>query len=690
MLIRGKSKVKRRYTVFLRRLFVSSWLPLAIVGFLSATIYASLYANYSAVPGSDPRHPLGWWGWWDQSLYMQASLDFWTQGLSPEAHIYPPLYPLLGALLLPLSQMHSYLVPNLVLLLIFILFFTQTFRPLIGPWGAAAAASIGLLQHQMIVLQWVIPWTSSLAASFEMVGLFLFGRYVMLRENPDWEAGARIKNATAFAFCIGLLAPTRPVDFIAFLPLCLIYGAWIVRDGLCAPKAEGRGSWQSLVWCLLIGALPLTIYLAFNTHVFGGPFKGYFAVAQNAGGSTPHDLIDRAYSHIVDAAAYYGEQRSDWISTLPLMAISVCVMPFALLLGPPLLRAIAIVTLTHLALVYSYSDAVPTGQFRYFNIHYFKWMHVVLPAVLLSFAFSVFRPLAMSRTKAVVALAGTAGTFVALLAITPKYEIITPTSIAYNGPHDLVVVFDPPQDIDFIDIGGLSMPLELVNVHENRMSVDGTDLRPVAQARMTVTEGGMRMLLTDTTEVGTARLSLPDFNSQLKAAVPDIAGGRVSFFLSVPFRSDRDLRTLPAPLLVPGRTYNFSSTGEAHRFLLSGWSHIESWGRWMEGPVGRMLLRLPDTMPPNAALVLEAQAFIVPALRTEVTVHLEAAGQYLGSMKIDDSEPQSFVFPLPDVMAGQQFTLTIRADDTLSPRAAGIGSDHRNLSVGLISIALTP
>ena len=88
-------------------------LTVAILGLF--IVYQHIYLTYSPVPGNSAQYPLGWWGWIDQGLYLKSAKAFASFDLSSDAHFYPPLYPFLGGIFLPLSEMHPFYLLDLAL-----------------------------------------------------------------------------------------------------------------------------------------------------------------------------------------------------------------------------------------------------------------------------------------------------------------------------------------------------------------------------------------------------------------------------------------------------------------------------------------------------------------------------------------------------------------------------------------------
>lgn len=661
-------------------------LPVWVAILIGLGFYGYHYATYGAVPGNTPAYPLGWWGWWDQSLYLKASADFWSGDLTAADQTYPPLYPLLGALLLPLSEMHSYLPLNAVLLGAYLWLFMRLFQRLLGGILSLLALGLSLFAYPLLSLQWAVPWTSSLAAVLGMGALVLFARYLTRYDDADWPLRARVVSALAAGLCVGFLAPTRPVDTVVFSLLLAAYAGHV----LLVP-----GLWRDKVWVLAAGivgfAVPVLGYLGFNTVLFGGPLSGYFDVAQNAGGAALSDLVDRTYSHLVDADTFYGEPVADWASEVPLLAMALCCVPVALIAGPLVMRVLALMVVVHMALVFSYSDAVPTGQFRYYNIHYFKWVYPILPAFGLYYLRSIWMATRSVRWRPALACAAWVAIVGCAIAIRPTYERIAPDQVTRVAPDQIEIDFGQTRVLDMIDIAGINGVIGHYNQFAQTVVLDGVaPLRPVGETRLTPIAGGMRMLMTDPVEARRVTLTLEGFGDLTQNDRLGVQGGDIRFGLAAPWSVRTPQSVFPPPAIEIGRLYRVGLEGDAARFLHAGWSGQEPWGRWMDGPLGEIVLSVPDPSAQGLMLVLETQAFLHPQAQPVVHVEVHVNDQAIGVLSRDTHEPRKMTFELPSALLGASgvIRVSLQAVSTLAPADINMNSDTRQLSVGLLNIGI--
>lgn len=652
-------------------------------------LFALQYVNYEAVPGRNEAHPLGWWGWADQGHYLEASRNFLSGELKPEAQFYPPLYPALGAIFLPLSEMHGYLLLTLTLYTTYLWAFFKTFKAYVGRWATVLAAVLGLFLYDITLLQWAIPWTSSLAAALQMIALLLFHRFLNRRRDINWSARQRVRNAVLCGGVVGLLTLVRPIDFLVFLPLLLVYALLVLRDHIHDRTNAGRGALPTLAGGVSFAALPAAAYLCFNAWLFGNPFGGYFSAVERAGGLAIMETIDRAYSHLLDAKAFYAEPSADWLTQLPWLVFFLCFLPAALLNTPVFLRVVGAIVVLNFGLVYSYADAVPTGQFRFYNIHYFKWLFPVLPIFLL---YPLRRLFSRNRqNKGNVGLSLMSGLVLALclLSLGPAYRLHEPASIIADSKNTIEVSFRDSVSVDFVDIRSLSAVIGQFDPSVQLVEINGhTWIEPVKEVRLTPRRDGIRFLFTDTTVLRSARFTVSGLGdvSQLKHL--SAIAGEVHLGLKAPWANEPLLPDFPL-VEVPRDVFLEASDDENIKpFLGKGWSVSEEWGRWMDGPVATLHFKLSPQDPAPARLILEGQAFL-PDIESKVDFDVLINELHVKTVAILDPGLQHFEIQWPEEAwdpEGIAVTIRLVPKSTLSPRDAGVSQDDRQLSFGLIRL----
>jgi hypothetical protein len=179
----------------------------AALTLLLVAIFLIAHAHYLGVPAAYTEAG-GWSTWADQSKYLEAARAWAAWDLTPARHWYPPGYPLLGALLLPITPSDRFLLPDLACLiasqfacaaLARRMFPQGRFAGLVGS-AAFLVASVGTLAG---LKSWLIPWTTTPAAALTFTALVAVLR---LAEHPG------IGRALLAGSAIGGIVFFRPAD----------------------------------------------------------------------------------------------------------------------------------------------------------------------------------------------------------------------------------------------------------------------------------------------------------------------------------------------------------------------------------------------------------------------------------------------------------------------------------------------
>lgn len=154
-----------------------------------------------------------------------------------------------------------------------------------------------------------------------------------------------------------------------------------------------------------------------------------------------------------------------------------------------------------------------------------------------------------------------------------------------------------------------------------------------------------------------------------------------------------------APRVESGTTWDMSLPS-ARRFLLEGWSEIEPWGVWTDGPLGRLVFNAGGQPPSSVTITLR----VSPFRRRDFSVRVLCGRQVLGWLSCSDgalavgpkpgSEPlhtmsdlTTYRLSLPlsfDDMTGfHSCNLTFELEGCSSPAAERLSDDTRELGVGI-------
>ena len=510
------------------------WVPRALSFIILFLSYQVTYLNYGPVPGNDLRYPLGWWGWFDQGFYLKAAKDLAALRFDPSAHFYPPLYPFLGSLFISTTPVHPFYFVDLASMLAYAAFFFALMERYIGIWPTAAALLAGTIGIKVISLQWVIPWTSTPSAAILIAAIYLLNKYIRFWNDPLFCRKDRFINAFLFGFLLSLLLPNRPGDCAAALPMVLVYGSFLTIR-IFGEKTT-RNTAIGEIFSGISGAIPpIAGFFLFNFFVEGSIFGSYFGhVSSN--GFFIADLPEKFYSQLVNSYPFYGEHGADWLSTTPLLLFSLIFLIPAIFAGPLIFRTIAVTAWLTLSIAYAYSDIIPTGTFRFFNIHYFKWMFPLAIGVMIYFVLGAFSRDVRRRKVAQRALVVVMALVLFIFSITTVEDRQKITAIEQNGSH---VLIDLPQTrTDFLRLPGVSGGWwSIYGAQDYSAMVNGQALRFPRDYHLFPSRSGIRMLFVRPVHGGKLIL---DFGSKLhlqgdlKGRAESVA---VRFHLDFPWRA---------------------------------------------------------------------------------------------------------------------------------------------------------
>eukprot|EP01037_Dinobryon_pediforme_P010801 gene10802-10879_t len=359
-----------------------------------ALVYAFGYLSHSAVPGNNPTYPLGWWGWFDQSMYLRAAQAFSRFDMDPAKHWYPPGYALLGAPFRSAMPGHLFFFPDLACFLLAFLGFASFSRHFaVGRLWAAALFLLPLLDRRLVDA-WVVPWTSTPSSALQWVLLAMVAAHVMSERLV-------LGRAVAMGLVAGLIVVFRPTDVVAAgasIGCAALFDLVVRRPRLAGPLAMVAG-----------GVAVLLLYLSLYLRIYGWHLSDYLAHSQRLG-FYYGTLGFKAYTLLMDPRAWFGVDPDHWHEGLfqraPWLVFGLAgiLAGWALLVGrqrllwAALVAAVVLSTANYLA----YIDLLATGIWRYGNVHYLKWTY---PGMAL-LGFVVLREAAVGRRR--LALAGCA------------------------------------------------------------------------------------------------------------------------------------------------------------------------------------------------------------------------------------------------------------------------------------------
>ena len=504
-------------------------------GILLVVTYLINYSNFVLVPGNNPTNPLGWWLWDDQREYLRAAQAFLHSDFRASEHFYPPLYSSIGSLFLTLAPSHPFFIPDLIFTLAYFFVFVALFNRYVGVWAATVCALAGMVLYRPFRLQWVIPWTTTPGAFLSISALFLLDRYVRRRNENWWDSRASALNAAGFGLVVGLQAPNRPVDLVVLAPVAIAYATLVLVSTFRAPE---RKNLIAIASGLVAFVIPLIFYFGFNKISYGTLFGRYFAINEKIG-FDPIVVPQQLFSHLLDSSTFFAERNADWLSVVPLALVAVAFLPLTLLAGPLVMRVIAACTLIQFAIYYSDHDILPTGTFRFCNIHYFKWLVPIAICVAFYFLRQAASSVSEARRKACVVLACGIVFELAASCIVAVPQVETVSHVSHEGTE--IALDLSGEKINYIDLKGVSGRWgDIYFAPRTNVILDGRfQLSAVRDYRFLPTPSGVRVLFMGAIAARTVMIHLAEGMTVPEGfADADARAVRVRFSFGLPLSQD--------------------------------------------------------------------------------------------------------------------------------------------------------
>jgi len=329
----------RQDAVLLAALFLAVW-------------YTAAYLGHPALPGNSPDHPDGWLGWWDQAHYLASAKAIARFDLNPDEHLYPLGYPLLGAIFVGSARMHPFYFVDLAALLVTFLAFVEFARHcgVARRWSALLFIAV-IVSDKLLFANWVVPWTTSPLAALLWMLLALCAAHVSGGPRRCWLLG----------LVAVLVATLRPGDLVLTVPPLLVC--------LLVDLRTRRLTWRDGVMFVIGGLVPGCLYLALHVAIYG--LRPSFYMDWSAGiGFTLHGLGWKAYVILVDPRPWIGGGEG-LLKRAPWLILGIAGLVPAL--RRPVPAMLALTLLVHSLMYLAYVDLLPTGFWRYMNVHYWTW-----------------------------------------------------------------------------------------------------------------------------------------------------------------------------------------------------------------------------------------------------------------------------------------------------------------------------
>lgn len=313
-------------------------------------VFTYSYFNNIYRPGAESN--IGWYQTWsDQRRYYAQTKAFTSFKINPDTFQFPILYPLLGALLLPILPQDPFLVVNVILFLITLfltyLIISKSFGKEKGLYGM-----IMLISINRFVYDFVTPWTTSLTAPL-FLGLFFITQF----------SSYSLKKSAIATVLIGLVGLTRPPDVLFCLPLLI---SFILKSRHKTVKNILIDF--SLVAIVLLGFI--LIFTLFNFMVAGnvqGPYLERLTTRFKPDIS-PLVLIEKTFGYFFNP--YIFHRQIEYFSSPVIVSIPIALL---LLLNISRISTISIiVSFLIWYLIYIPYDVLSAYTLKNLSLHYLK------------------------------------------------------------------------------------------------------------------------------------------------------------------------------------------------------------------------------------------------------------------------------------------------------------------------------
>ncbi len=320
-------------------------------GGLLTWLYAVAYLANPDLPGNSAAAPAGWTAWWDQSHSMTSAMALAHSHLSAELHLYPLGYAVLGAVFAPTMPMHAFFFVDLASLLIaFVAFVSVARRCGMAPLWGCVIFILAVRGDRVLFDQWVIPWSTTPTAAVLWVLLAVAAAHM--------EGVRRPLLLGLIAACVPLLRPTDSVLAVPALVGCLL-----------VDLRHRRLHWRDPALAVAGAALVVVPYGALHVAIYGWRLSDYMTHSADIG-FTLHGLGWKAYVILLDPRDWIGGGMG-LVPRLPWLVLGIAGLVPAV--RRPVPAMLAITLLIHAILYLAYVDLLPSGFWRYKNVHYWVW-----------------------------------------------------------------------------------------------------------------------------------------------------------------------------------------------------------------------------------------------------------------------------------------------------------------------------
>ena len=179
-------------------------------------------------------------------------------------------------------------------------------------------------------------------------------------------------------------------------------------------------------------------------------------------------------------------------------------------IGPLAIRVAGIMMVTQCLIYASYRDLVPMGMFRYFNIHYFKWMFPVAFAIVAYRIGGIFfkDPLQKRASLATMVLSVAIVLLASCITVSRHDADIATASVSGQRFNMRLTQM---YEIQIVDLAGIkAAPDSNALTSKSSAVIDGDTLRPVADFRVVANDHTLRLVIFTPQLARDIEFSLPE------------------------------------------------------------------------------------------------------------------------------------------------------------------------------------
>ena len=438
-----------------------------LTGLFLAWAASKFCREYFNNGGSPTNHPFfaGWLADFDQSKYYEAARAWYALDLAPERHYYLPGYPMMAAPFVGLLGVHAFFPVNLASLLAVCYFVLRTCDELrLSRIAGLFALLVSVIWQPAIRIAYAMPWSSTPVAALEAAIVFLF-----------LKADRSRTDFVLMGILGGLIPMIRPLDLLPLAPIYLflageaLYGLRATQP----PAARRLPRLGDIAACVGGGAAALAVGVLSYSAVHGLSPSPYISISTAIGSEYSQALV-KFYAIFIDPISIYtAGDKGDCeaiLHRMPWMLFGFCGV-VAAILQRNRLSAVALWIVLHIVVYVSYTDLIPTGVWRFWNIHYFKPILPFLALLAWTFVAGFAERESWKRHL---------GIAVAAMVLSSLHLDLVPLAIAQSRPRDnrgFELVLSETAPVKAIDIPGASADFPEVFWRGARLTVDGTPLR---------------------------------------------------------------------------------------------------------------------------------------------------------------------------------------------------------------------